>query len=691
MKKVVAIIASMLALASVLVGFQLSGPNTAQDSASAVTGSSFSAGNIISDANFYDGASMSAAQIQSFLSTQVGTCASSSCLSNGRFSMNSRGSDPMCRAVTGGSNLSAAVMISRVAAACSISPKVILVTLQKEQTLVSGATARNPSASRLERAMGYACPDNVGGRCDPAYAGVGNQVYWSAWQWKRYGNPAGTSNYFTWFNPGVRQIQYNVPTSCGTKSVSVQNKATAALYYYTPYTPNTAALNNLYGTGDSCSAYGNRNFWRMYTDWFGSPTSNAQPQGRLDGVTGGAESVTVNGWAIDPTDKASTKVDVTVDSTVTRITASASRPDIGRAHPGFGNAHGFKSSIAASPGSRKVCVTALGTDGLRSQSLGCKTVTVIKAAPFGAVNGVTAVPGGLRVNGWTIDPDKKATSIKARIAVDGKATTVTASASRSDVSRAYPGAGAKHGFDVTVPAAGGTRSVCVTGVNVGPGADKLLAACRSVRVPGSTPTGSVDSMTPTASGIAIRGWTVDGDVTSPISVDVYVDGVGRRISANQSRSDVAKVFPVYGAAHGFSTTVAAKPGSHQVCVYAINAGAGTTNPALKCATVQVGSAPVGAFDSATAVSGGIAVSGWAWDADTTALIPVDVTVDGKATRVQTGAVRADVARAHPTAGRQRGWTTTITATAGTHQVCATAVDASGSSGTALGCKSVVVR
>ena len=691
MKKVVAIIASVLAVASVLVGFQLSGPNAAQESASAVTGSSFSAGNIISDANFYDGAAMSTAQIQSFLSTQIGTCASGSCLNVGRFSMNSRGSDPMCGAVTGGSNLSAAEMISRVALACGISPKVILVTLQKEQTLVSGSTARNPSAARLERAMGYACPDNVGGHCDPAYAGVGNQVYWSAWQWKRYGNPAGTSNYFTWFNPGgVRQIQYNVPTSCGTKPVSVQNKATAALYYYTPYTPNTAALSNLYGTGDSCSAYGNRNFWRMYSDWFGSPTANAQPIGRLDGVTGGAEVLTVNGWALDPTGPASTQVDISVDSVVTRITANTSRPDIGRAHPGAGNAHGFKSTITAEPGSRKVCATALGIDGLRSQSLGCTTVTVSKAAPFGSVNSLTAVPGGLRVTGWTIDPDQKATSLKVQVAVDGKVTTATASVSRSDVSRAYPGAGAKHGFDVTVPATGGNRSVCVTGVNVGPGVDKLIAACRSVRVPGSTPTGSVDRLAPSASGIELSGWTLDGDVTAPIAVDVYVDGAGRRITANQNRSDIARTFPVYGAAHGFATTIAAKPGPHQVCVYAINAGAGTTNPTLKCATVQVGAVPVGSFDAAVAVSGGITASGWAWDADTTALIPVDVTVDGVTQRVQTGVVRADVARAHPEAGRLRGWSATIGAARGSHQVCAAAVDLSGGASTALGCKTVVV-
>ncbi len=50
----------------------------------------------------------------------------------------------------------------------------------------------------------------------------------------------------------------------------IENQATAGLYIYTPYVPNQAALNNLYGTGDGCSAYGNRNFWRTFTDWFGS-------------------------------------------------------------------------------------------------------------------------------------------------------------------------------------------------------------------------------------------------------------------------------------------------------------------------------------------------------------------------------------------------------------------------------------
>ncbi|WIB25327.1 hypothetical protein [Curtobacterium sp. MCSS17_015] len=693
MKKVVAIIASVLAVASVLVGFQLSGPNASQDAASAVTGSSFSAGNIISDANFYDGDAMSAAQIQSFLTSQIGTCASSSCLNVGRFSMNSRGSDPMCGAVTGGSNLTAAVMISRVAMACGISPKVLLVTLQKEQSLINGSVARNPSASRLERAMGYACPDNVGGRCDPAYAGVGNQVYWSAWQWKRYGNPAGTSNYFTWFNPGgVRQIQYNVPVSCGTKSVTVQNKATAALYYYTPYTPNTAALNNLYGTGDSCSAYGNRNFWRMYNDWFGSPTASSKPIGRLDSVVDAGDAVRVRGWAIDQTTTAAARVHVFVDSAGAGYTADSSRPDVGKAYPGSGDAHGFDLTINAGVGKHEVCASAISVDGNRNQSLGCKTVTVTKAAPEGRVDSVKTVVGGIAVRGWTYDPNQPKTALTVKVSIGGKVTQVPANRTRADVGKAYPTAGSVHGYEATIPTTSGSQKVCVTAVNVGAGRDAPLGSCTTVRAVGSVPDGRVDAVTAVPGGIAVRGWAIDGDTANPINVDVYVDGVGRRIPASTVRPDIGSAYPAFGSKHGYETTLSAKSGKHQVCVYAINTGAGSGNPTLGCRTVEVGSSPVGRLDSVTPVSGGVTVNGWAYDPDTGAApITVRVSVGSAATASKTGKARPDVAKVHPAAGGNAGYVATVPAPKGVSKVCVSAVDANGGADTTLRCTSVTVQ
>ena len=63
---------------------------------------------------------------------------------------------------------------------------------------------------------------------------------------------------------------YNPSAACGAKTITIANKATASLYYYTPYQPNAAALAAGWGIGDCCSAYGNRNFFLYFTTWFGS-------------------------------------------------------------------------------------------------------------------------------------------------------------------------------------------------------------------------------------------------------------------------------------------------------------------------------------------------------------------------------------------------------------------------------------
>ncbi|NII42224.1 hypothetical protein E9228_002882 [Curtobacterium flaccumfaciens] len=692
MKKLVAIIASVLAVASVLVGFQIAGPAAQQERASALSGSSFQAGNIISDANFYNGTAMTVDQVQTFLNGQVSSCTNSGCLRNGRYSMNSRGADAMCSAVTGGSSLSAAQILTRVGAACGISPKVMLVTLQKEQGLV---TSRGPSAAVLERAMGYACPDNVGGHCDPAYAGVGNQVYWSAWQWKRYGNPAGTSNYFTWFNPGGdRAIQYNVPTSCGTKSVAVQNKATAALYYYTPYTPNTAALGNLYGTGDGCSAYGNRNFWRMYTDWFGSTTSApTTAKGNLDGVTASWNTVSVNGWALDTRTKSSTKVVVTVGSTTRTIAANANRSDIASAY-GLGAAHGFSATIAAPPGSQQVCVTAKAATGSTSASLGCKTVTVLDGSPTGSLDSVVANKGGtVTLTGWAVDPEAKG-AIGARVYRDGQyVTRVSAGVSRADVASAYPALGGKHGFATTIPTTVGAHSYCVTGVNVKAGADRQVGSCRSVTSPGSTPIGKITSIPTTSSSIRVAGWALDGDATGPITVRVSIDGVEHGIRADRTRQDVGKTYPAWGTAHGFSGTWLASIGTHRVCVTANGVGAGPARASIGCKQVTVrNTLPVGSLDTVTGGTGTVTAAGWALDTDTKAApVSVDVYVDGVGKRVLARAVRYDVDAAYPGAGAQHGWTLKVAAKKGARSVCAYAIDSQGGPNATLGCRTVTVR
>lgn len=227
----------------------------------------FRAGNIVSDAVFFDQGTMTEAQIQTFLESKVPKCQSGyTCLKDWYDTSRTTTADPMCGAYSGGVRERASRIIYKVARACGINPQVLIVTLQKEQGLV---THTWPSEWRFRIAMGQGCPDTAG--CDTRYYGFFNQVYGAAWQFKRYANPPGTSQFFTWYAPGKTwNILYNPNRDCGSSPVFVQNQATANLYYYTPYQPNAAALRAGYGIGDSCSAYGNRNFYNYFTDWFGS-------------------------------------------------------------------------------------------------------------------------------------------------------------------------------------------------------------------------------------------------------------------------------------------------------------------------------------------------------------------------------------------------------------------------------------
>ncbi|WP_426324260.1 LGFP repeat-containing protein [Microbacterium sp. E-13] len=230
----------------------------------AASAADWDAGYIIDDSVFYDSNAMTSYDVQAFLDGKVSSCSAGyTCLKSYGQSTATIAADRYCDGYRGSAYQTAAQIIDAVARSCGISQRAILVLLEKEQGLVS---SRAPSAWAYKAAMGQGCPDTA--PCDPSVAGFFYQVYYGARQFEVYrlnpdsfGYRAGRTN----------NILYNPKVSCGTKSVYIANQATAALYIYTPYTPNAAALKNLYGTGDSCSAYGNRNFWRLFTDWFGDP------------------------------------------------------------------------------------------------------------------------------------------------------------------------------------------------------------------------------------------------------------------------------------------------------------------------------------------------------------------------------------------------------------------------------------
>ncbi|MDN3495372.1 hypothetical protein QL996_05490 [Planococcus sp. APC 4015] len=230
--------------------------------------SQFKPGNIISDEVFYNRSTMTEAQVQWFLESKVPSCQSGyTCLKDWYDTSRTTNADAMCGSYSGGYRERASAIIYKVAQACGINPQAIITTLQKEQGLVTNS---GPSTSRYTIAMGQGCPDTAA--CDTRYYGFFNQVYGAAWQLKRYGNPPGTSNYFNWYAPGnTWNVRFHPNAACGSTPVYIENKATAALYYYTPYQPNAAALAAGYAAANNpCSSYGNRNFYNYFNDWFGS-------------------------------------------------------------------------------------------------------------------------------------------------------------------------------------------------------------------------------------------------------------------------------------------------------------------------------------------------------------------------------------------------------------------------------------
>jgi hypothetical protein len=163
---------------------------------------------------------------------------------------------------------SSAQIIYDTAQQFSINPQVLLVLLQKEQALVTDTW---PISIQYRSATGYGCPDSAA--CDSQYYGLTNQITWSARMFR-----AILNNSSTWYTPktlGNNSIQWNPSTSCGSSIVNIENRSTQALYNYTPYQPNQAALNAGYGNGDSCSSYGNRNFYLYFSDWFGGTRQSA--------------------------------------------------------------------------------------------------------------------------------------------------------------------------------------------------------------------------------------------------------------------------------------------------------------------------------------------------------------------------------------------------------------------------------
>jgi hypothetical protein len=297
MKKAYAVILFLTVLGCVFVSQQHT-----------VSAATFNNGDIMDDTVFDNNNSMSAAQINNFLDNFPSSCISPN---SGFQAIDPTGYSPSA-GFSYGNFTTAGQVLYDAAQAYNINPQVLLVTLQKEQGLVSGgsSTCNASNQNQYAAAVGYACPDSgtahsysnvnlyerngvmvttTSSTCVNSAADVGftQQVIRAAWLFKfgeqrSQGNISWAEIHGSWNNSDDPQSCYGGPMTQGTfqicpggpatyydgydtidgTSVYLQNGATAAFYWYTPHFS------------------GNQNFFNTFTAWFGS-TSYPEPLGSL--------------------------------------------------------------------------------------------------------------------------------------------------------------------------------------------------------------------------------------------------------------------------------------------------------------------------------------------------------------------------------------------------------------------------
>jgi hypothetical protein len=202
--------------------------------ASAATAPPFVAELVISDDVFRASSSLSAADIQAFLEKQTGVLDTT---------LAPRHADGTMQPVS--------LLIWEVSQEFNVNPKVLLVMLQKEQSLL---TKTAPSQNTLDWALGFGCYDGSTPETrDQKYKGLGNQIWYAAQALNSY---AETS----WVPGQKRTICTNCVTQAYTPNTEfvAANLATYKLYVYTPHSHGPTS--DIYG--------GNYLFWTVYWKYF---------------------------------------------------------------------------------------------------------------------------------------------------------------------------------------------------------------------------------------------------------------------------------------------------------------------------------------------------------------------------------------------------------------------------------------
>jgi hypothetical protein len=243
--------------------------------------STYSNGHFIDNALLLDANSMGPNDIQSFLDSKSGTLKSTSFLMD--CTVAGATANQMYQSIGApcGQTVSAARIIYYAGQVYGVSPKAILATTQKEQSLVTNPT---PTARAYNQAMGFACPDS--GACSASSnffyqidngtwalryhyeRANGNNTWWNAKAWV-----CGTTK--NYYSPNLYPKQnVNFYDDNGTlyATVYIENAATSSLYCYTPHAYNNPQAQFGRAAFGSTGMYysGSYNFVYYYELWFGS-------------------------------------------------------------------------------------------------------------------------------------------------------------------------------------------------------------------------------------------------------------------------------------------------------------------------------------------------------------------------------------------------------------------------------------
>lgn len=246
--------------------------------------------------------------------------------------------------------------------------------------------------------------------------------------------------------------------------------------------------------------------WR----WAGLITNHVKERlsgmrGFLDDVRPVTNGIALNGWGFDfDAPVAATDIHVYANNQfIGSIAANQSRPDVGGVFPMAGANHGFSQTLSVRPGAYNVCAFVInqwGADRDQHLPIGCRNVTVAVADPFGFLDDVTAIAGGVRVSGWSIDRDEPLSPVTIRLYANFVLVgTSVASTSRPDVGNVFPGTGTSHGFSFQTSAPTGDVNVCAVAVNIGFGRDVIIGCKRVTIPPAVTPPSSSSTTSSTAS------------------------------------------------------------------------------------------------------------------------------------------------------------------------------------------------